>query len=338
MKAYKIQDRKRKNRFGITASSLKELINKGKTKLQIPKDEAVRLVLEDDGTEVDSDAFLKTVPLHTVFVILREGESWTGVGGLVYEALHQLTNSKHRMELASQIRELLTVDDQAPERISLMSQYLDMLDTDVDAEMRFEHEDWFDGVNKKFNSKSAVMKNSAQQRIRSYFTSAKEQIDKEKDPNVRATLRKVLDDVQARLKHADYHGQYFDRNAKGKQLRMCDAEGWFRCEGAFDETECPRHHMINPYASRGYRQMFCLWNLDHIIEKSREIVPAVIQAAQAVPKGKQLGGSELYRLLFTRENLKLVQIGCHKKAARLEHTVDPQSFYISISSGSGDGS
>ena len=63
----------------------------------------------------------------------------------MYEALNQLTNAEHRMELASQIRELLSSNDQAPERISLMSQYLDMLDTDVEAEARYEHEDWFDG-------------------------------------------------------------------------------------------------------------------------------------------------------------------------------------------------
>ena len=35
MRAYKIQDRKRKNRFGIVASSLKEVVKKGKIKLQV---------------------------------------------------------------------------------------------------------------------------------------------------------------------------------------------------------------------------------------------------------------------------------------------------------------
>ncbi|RUS71761.1 hypothetical protein EGW08_020475 [Elysia chlorotica] len=180
------------------------------------------------------------------------------------------------------------------------------------------------------------MKNSAQQRMRSYLTSAREQIDKERDPAVKVVLRKILEDVQALLKRADYHGHYFERCTKSP-LRMCDADGWFRCEGAFDEDGCPRQHIINPYASRGYRHMFCLWNLDHIIEKSREVVPALIEAAKVIPKGQQLNAAELHRLLFTRENLKLVQIGCHKKTARLEHTVDQKKFYVAVSGGCGDG-
>lgn len=37
-------------------------------------------------------------------------------------------------------------DDLAPEMINILSQYLDMLESNVEAEERYEHEDWFEGV------------------------------------------------------------------------------------------------------------------------------------------------------------------------------------------------
>lgn len=67
------------------------------------------------------------------------------VGDLVYDVLSKFHDNKRRAELASEIREMLT-DESAPEKVSLMSQYLDMLETHVEAEQRYEHEDWFDGM------------------------------------------------------------------------------------------------------------------------------------------------------------------------------------------------
>lgn len=52
------------------------------------------------------------------------------------------------------------------------------------------------------------------------------------------------------------------------------------------------------------------------IEKSREVIPRFIEAARSKQKHQDLNIDLLYKLLFTRENLNLVQVGCHKKAAR----------------------
>uniref|UniRef100_A0A0B7BH20 CIDE-N domain-containing protein n=1 Tax=Arion vulgaris TaxID=1028688 RepID=A0A0B7BH20_9EUPU len=326
VKAYKVQDIGRVKRIGITARNLKEVIQKGKNKLQIPKEEDVTLVLEDDGTIVDSENFFETLPSQTVFVFLKEGEKWTGAGELIYLALNGMCDMDKKAEIAEQIRELMT-DDTAPEKISIMSQYLDMLETNIDAEERSEHEDWFEGLNKKYKTKGEVMKNTAQQRIRSYFVSAKEQIEKEKDPKTRAILVKLLEELNAQLTKNTFHGHYFDRSAAAK-LRICDEKGWFKCEGEFDKKECFRHHNINPYASKGYKHLFGLWNLDHVIEKSREIIPTLIEAAKKKPKSRNLNTEKVYKLLFTRANLKLVNISCHKKSARVLNTVSIDSFYV----------
>ena len=36
------------------------------------------VVLEDDGTVIDSDAFFKKLPAQTVLVFLKKGEKWGG--------------------------------------------------------------------------------------------------------------------------------------------------------------------------------------------------------------------------------------------------------------------
>lgn len=66
------------------------------------------------------------------------------VGELIYDALSKFQSTTRRTEIASQIREMFT-DEDSPEKLSLMSQYLEMMDTDIEAETKNEDEDWFEG-------------------------------------------------------------------------------------------------------------------------------------------------------------------------------------------------
>ncbi|KAL4221596.1 hypothetical protein ACF0H5_019853 [Mactra antiquata] len=325
MRAYKVQDFKREKRVGVTATTFKELIQKGCEKLQLnPKN--VTVVLEDDGTLVDGDSFFKKLPAQTVLVFLKEGEKWGGAGALIHDALSKLYNVSKKNEIAEQIREMLAGEG-APEKVHIISQYLELLQTDPESEYRYENEDWFEGLNKKYKTKQEVLRHSAQTRIRSYFNSAKEQIDKDGNVETKEVLADLLDNLNTRLKKNDFHGSYFDRTAKASD-RLCDKHGWFQCEGPFDSKRCDSFHTINPYASRGYRQLFGLWNLDHVIEKSREVLPTLLEAAKQRKKHEEINWEHVYKLLFTRNNLKLVQVGCHKKAARTQ-TCNIGDFLVS---------
>ena len=64
------------------------------------------------------------------------------------------------------------------------------------------------------------------------------------------------------------------------------------------------------------------------IEKSREVIPTLIEAAKSKQKHETLNWEHVYKLLFTRDNLKLVQVGCHKKAAR-EQKCNIKDFLVS---------
>ncbi|KAJ8320818.1 hypothetical protein KUTeg_002405 [Tegillarca granosa] len=300
MRAYKVQDVKREARIGVTAKNFQELVKKGCEKLKMSPDD-ITIVIEDDGT-------------ISLYSCRKERNGGEATGALIHDALSKLFCATRKNEIACQIRELLEAEN-APEKVHIISQYLDMMETSTESEQRYEHEDWFEGLTKKYKCKSEVMRHNAQTRVRSYYTTAKDQIDRECSGEEKELLLELLEDIFEELKRNDFHSSYFDRTAQAKN-RICDNKGWFKCEGPFDKPNCEKFHTINPYASRGYRLLFGLWNLDHVIEKSREVIPTVIEAAKNKPKYKNLDKSLLYKLLFTRHNLKLVQVGCHKKAAR----------------------
>ncbi|XP_040182489.1 DNA fragmentation factor subunit beta isoform X2 [Rana temporaria] len=97
----------------------------------------------------------------------------------------------------------------------------------------------------------------------------------------------------------------------------------FRCEsrirgymkeGAFDEKNCTSRHSINPYSNKESRILFSTWNLDHGIEKSRTILPCLVEAVKE-SDGRRVNHQYFFDLLFTTKNLKLVHIACHKKTA-----------------------
>lgn len=65
-------------------------------------------------------------------------------GTLIHDALSKLYCATRKNEIASQIRDLLKAED-APEKIHIISQYLELLETNSSSEKRQDHEDWFEG-------------------------------------------------------------------------------------------------------------------------------------------------------------------------------------------------
>jgi len=110
--------------------------------------------------------------------------------------------------------------------------------------------------------------------------------------------------------------------------------GNFICRGRWDASHCQHtaaaanNHTINPYASREARIVFSTWNFDHVVERSRSILPALLEAAkQASENNRAINADYFFRLLCTTDNLKLVHIVCHDKGA---HSIqcDPRMFTV----------
>ncbi|XP_024436312.2 lipid transferase CIDEA isoform X4 [Desmodus rotundus] len=73
---FRVSNHDRSSRRGVMASSLKELLSKTLDALLITST-LVTLVLEEDGTMVDTEEFFQTLGDNTHFMILEKGQKWT---------------------------------------------------------------------------------------------------------------------------------------------------------------------------------------------------------------------------------------------------------------------
>ena len=73
----KLVDASRDFRIGVTAGTLTDLIERAKIKLEIPSSNSVRVVLEQDGTEIDDNDYFNTLDPDTSLMVLRHHEMWT---------------------------------------------------------------------------------------------------------------------------------------------------------------------------------------------------------------------------------------------------------------------
>ncbi|KAI5172132.1 Cell Death Activator Cide-A [Manis pentadactyla] len=83
---FRVSSHDRSSRRGVMASSLNELLSKTLDALVITHG-LITLVLEEDGTVVDSEEFFQTLADNTHFMILEKGQKWTR--GSNYISAHQ---------------------------------------------------------------------------------------------------------------------------------------------------------------------------------------------------------------------------------------------------------
>ncbi|KFZ46127.1 DNA fragmentation factor subunit beta, partial [Antrostomus carolinensis] len=216
---------------------------------------------------------------------------------------------EQRAAVVEAARKLLS-DERAPRRQKLLADLIHNLSGNIPAEGRREDEKWFEGLESRFKNKSSYMRYSCESRIRSYMKEVSSFISSV-HPTARDAYKGIIDLMSDKLKSVKYNGCYFDRREE-EAVRLCTAEGWFSCQGPFDRADCPCKHSINPYSNRESRILFSTWNLDHIIEKKRAVVPELAEAVKT-RGGREVNWEYFYQLLFTVDNLKLVHIACHKK-------------------------
>ncbi|XP_067404097.1 lipid transferase CIDEA [Emydura macquarii macquarii] len=73
---FRVSNHNRSSRKGIVASSLQELISKALDALLITAG-LITLVLEEDGTVVDTEEFFQSLGDNTHFILLEKGQKWT---------------------------------------------------------------------------------------------------------------------------------------------------------------------------------------------------------------------------------------------------------------------
>uniref|UniRef100_A0A8D0H2V5 DNA fragmentation factor subunit beta n=1 Tax=Sphenodon punctatus TaxID=8508 RepID=A0A8D0H2V5_SPHPU len=305
LKSVKIRSVSHPQKYGIAGRSLSELLKKGSELLQFPF-AGCRLCLYEDGTELTED-YLHSIPDNTDLVLLTPGETWHGY----VSDLARFLNAFYKQEnkLVDEVQKLLS-GEQSPKRQKLLADLIQNCTENILAESREEDQKWFEGIEARFKEKSSYMRYSCESRIRSYMKEVSSYTSAVL-PAAQAEYKRVAEMMLEKLKSEKYNGCYFDRREE-KTVCLCTAEGWFSCQGPFDKNDCQSKHSINPYSNKESRILFSTWNLDHIIEKKRTIVPTLAEAVKN-QDGREVNWEYFYRLLFTLDNLKLVHIACHKK-------------------------
>ncbi|KAF3860139.1 hypothetical protein F7725_000394 [Dissostichus mawsoni] len=260
-KPVKIRSRNENKKYGVAAKDVKELLKKGCKLLQLPSPGA-HVCLYSDGTTV-TEEFFQTLPDHTELLLKTDRYA----DGLIEAAKGLLS------------------DEKSPQRRKILTDLLLNLEDRSELESREEHEEWFKGVDDRFKTKSAYMKFNCEGRMRGYMKEVHGATKTIQKAKVREEFLKTSKSLSEMLKTAKNNGCYFDRTEKE---RLCTREGWFTCQGSYEQKVCQSLHSINPYGSRESR-------INH--------------------KSSDINLNYFYGLLFTRENLKLVHIVCHKKGA-----------------------
>ncbi|XP_029085750.1 DNA fragmentation factor subunit beta isoform X1 [Monodon monoceros] len=318
LKRFKLRALHSQKKFGVAGRNCEEVLRKGCLHLQLPVPGST-LCLYEDGTEVTGDYFW-SVPDDSELVLLTAGQTWQGYASDINRFLSVF--QEPHAELIQAARQLLS-GERAPLRQKLLADLLGTVSENIAAETRAEDAPWFEGLESRFRNKSGYLRYSCESRIRSYLrevTSGASLVVTE----AREEYLRVVGAMCQKLQAARYNSSYFDRGAKAGR-RLCTPEGWFSCQGPFDVDDCASRHSINPYSNRESRVLFSTWNLDHVIEKKRTVVPTLAAAIHEA-EGREVDWKYFYRLLFTSENLKLVHIACHKKTTH-KLLCDPSRIY-----------
>lgn len=282
-----------------------------------------------DGTIVDENEYFKTLPPQTLF-ILSPPDQPVAVG---YEVLYNMLCSVHKdyLNVGKMAADFMSQDLKA--KIRDVSSAIESQSSQERSKLSKKEEDplWFEGLDTIASTKEDFMFRRSQERIRGYLYKTQDDIKKSslylQDSKARTKLDTSLSNFKVWLKKVNHFGCYFSRKFyknDGYLNCYCDESGQFECQGKWNEDNCSHlnnlsavgnsKHLINPYESKEARIVFSTWNLDHRIERSRRIGPALLEAAKlAVRKNEDINSLYFFTLLFTSQNLKLVHIVCHDK-------------------------
>ncbi len=284
-----------------------------------------QVYLELDGTLINDEDYFNFLTPQTVLVLCERGNTWKG--DTILELIQQILNKLNGKNCQEEVSDILAESPSEEQRLFI--EFISSQRGNIYAENRNDDPDWFGGMDRRFKTKSQVMFVKAQDRIRGYFTKMKDTLKTAKENFSKASLvhyEMVLKELKETLRDNQYHGVYFDRGCCHRDC-LCDAQGWFQCEGKYNLNGCTESHLINPYSTRDNLTLFSSWNLDHVIEKQREVIPKLGEAIQNCPRNKQVNTKYFYELLFTRTNLKLVDIRCHDKGIHHGKVVKKNQFY-----------
>lgn len=363
-KGFKVTDSERKSRVGIAARTLDDLKRKTveKFKLELSPDEI--FLQTQDGTLVENDEYFQTLHAQTLLIWVKNGEKAPTDAEILYKTIREVNDEY--LSAGEKVQEFFT--EKMKNKVFKLAEVLRGIDGEkAKFSLKCEHPEWFEGESKtrpftfppirlvdfkpagliglpsihsnliisgldtNAKTKEDYMFRRAQDRIRTYYYKTREELLK--NPTLpQDQLRTLINELQNRLKLSKFNGHFFNRK---DNKSLCNAEGEFTCQGRWNKDKClySPQHKINPYESREGRIIFQTWNLDHVIERSRSVIPEITKALKdaecMVVNDRQasVDVKAIYNDLFTLFNLKFVHIVCHDKGVHNTKKAGPYLLY-----------
>lgn len=325
-KGLKVTDAERKTRVGIAVGTLADLRTKTAEKFKLSSEEQI-VFQTRDGVPLQTEPEFAELEPQTLLIWTRKGERAETDAEILYRTIREVNIDF--LKTGEMVQEFFT--EQMKNKVYKLAEVLKSIEDEDRAHLSFKKEDpqWFEGVDSRSKTKEEYMFRRAQDRIRTYYYKSKDELLRSEPSEggmSRDTLLRLLGHLQRSLKEVDFFGCYFDRRkaAAGDVVvvggggggggAICDRGGTFECQGRWDKEACLyRDHRINPYRSREDRIVFQTWNLDHGVERSRSVIPAIREAVRVDPTVASLHLDRIFDDLFTLKNLKLVHVVCHDK-------------------------
>lgn len=142
VRGFKVTDANRKIRVGIAAKSLEDLRRKTATKfkLQTPVSEIV--FQTPDGTVIESDDYLSTLPPQTLLIWVKEGERAETDAEILYRTIREV--NEEYLTAGQKVQEFFT--EKMKSKVYKLAEVLKGIDDEkLKMSVREDHPEWFEG-------------------------------------------------------------------------------------------------------------------------------------------------------------------------------------------------
>lgn len=147
VKGIKVTDADRKVRVGIAVKNLEDLKMKTVTKfnLNIP---ANKISFQTpDGTVVENDEYLYTLPPQTLLIWLKEGQKAETDAEILYKTIREV--NEEYLTAGEKVQEFFT--EKMKSKVYKLAEVLKSIDDDkLKLSLKDDHPDWFEGICSSF--------------------------------------------------------------------------------------------------------------------------------------------------------------------------------------------
>ena len=142
MKGFKVTDSERIVRVGIAVKNFNELVTKTKEKFKLKISEKLITFQAPDGTIVDSDEYLQTLPSQTLLIWVKKGEKAQTDAEILYRTIREV--NEEYLTAGEKVQEFFT--EKMKTKVFKLAEVLKGIDDDkaLLSERRL-HPEWFEG-------------------------------------------------------------------------------------------------------------------------------------------------------------------------------------------------